>query len=245
MKLNKNRVIAICSVILVVCLLYRPLSRLMPWNSHPKDIGYNDFIKLVKKKDIKKAVYSQNDDKYLAKDKNGNEYNVINPQTDEFKEYLLKNDVEVEKASMSFLQFISKNSIILNIMFLGFVTYKASESLFPSTNMGKAKKDTGNIGLDDVIVPTKVKKDIELIIDYLKRPQIYENKHVKIPNGVLLYGPPGTGKTLLARAIAGEAGCSYYALSGSDFVEMYVGRGLLVLELFSRRLKKIVPRSFL
>lgn len=227
MKQNKNKILTLCGMILLICLLYGPLSRFMPWVKQPKELGYNDFIALIKKKDIKEAVYSKSDEKFLAKDKKGNEYKVINPQTDEFKEFLLKNDVEVKKSSMSIFEFFSKNSIILNMLILGYVTYKfmSSESFFPSTNMDKAKKKIENIGLDDIIVPINVKKDIKLIIDYLKRPDVYEKKHVKIPNGVLLYGPPGTGKTLMARAIAGEAGCNYYAISGSDLVEMYVGRG--------------------
>ena len=63
------------------------------------------------------------------------------------------------------------------------------------------------------------------IKDFLESPQKFRAMGAKIPKGVLLYGPPGTGKTLLARAVAGEAGVPFFSISGSDFVEMFVGRG--------------------
>mgnify|MGYP002234438132 CR=1 FL=1 len=67
------------------------------------------------------------------------------------------------------------------------------------------------------------KEELEEIVDFLKSPERYNKLGARIPKGVLLVGPPGTGKTLLARAVAGEAGVPFYIISGSDFVEMFVG----------------------
>lgn len=90
----------------------------------------------------------------------------------------------------------------------------------------------------DVAANEEAKASLEGLVDYLKDPQKYLRYGARMPRGVLLYGPPGTGKTLLARALAGEAGVSYFALSGSDFVQMYVGVGASrVRELFKNARK--------
>ena len=93
-------------------------------------------------------------------------------------------------------------------------------------------------GFGDVAANEEAKKSLEGLVDYLKDPQKYARYGARMPRGVLLYGPPGTGKTLLARALAGEAGVPFFALSGSDFVQMYVGVGASrVRELFKNARK--------
>jgi cell division protease FtsH len=77
----------------------------------------------------------------------------------------------------------------------------------------------------DVAGADEEKQELEEIVDFLKAPNKYKDIGAKVPKGVLLLGPPGTGKTLLARAVAGEAGCPFFPISGSDFVEMFVGVG--------------------
>ncbi len=76
------------------------------------------------------------------------------------------------------------------------------------------------------------KEDLEEVVDFLKAPQKYANVGARIPKGVLLVGPPGTGKTLLAKAVAGEAGVPFFSISGSDFVEMFVGVGASRVRIF-------------
>src|SRR5207247_6048002 len=85
---------------------------------------------------------------------------------------------------------------------------------------GQPKTSFGDVaGVDEAI------EELEEVRDYLKTPAKFQAMGAKIPRGVLLFGPPGTGKTLLARAVAGEAGVPFYSISGSDFVEMFVGVG--------------------
>ncbi len=96
--------------------------------------------------------------------------------------------------------------------------------------MGKSKAKLltqrhGRVTFDDVAGADQAKEDMQEVVDFLKNPQKYSALGAKIPKGTLLEGPPGTGKTLLARAVAGEAGVPFYQVSGSDFVEMYVGVG--------------------
>ena len=95
-------------------------------------------------------------------------------------------------------------------------------------NFGKARMRTGDkvkVYFRDVAGADEEKAELEEIVEFLRDPQKFTKLGAKIPHGVLLMGPPGTGKTLLAKAVAGEAGVPFYSISGSDFVEMYVGVG--------------------
>jgi len=85
--------------------------------------------------------------------------------------------------------------------------------------------DKKRVTFDDVAGADEVKQELEEVVEFLKQPKKFNELGAKIPKGVLLYGPPGTGKTLLARAVAGEAGVPFFSISGSDFVEMFVGVG--------------------
>ena len=101
----------------------------------------------------------------------------------------------------------------------------------PFANTGKSKalliegKDRINVTFDDVAGLDEAKEEIMEVVDFLKNPEKYKKLGAKIPKGVLLTGPPGTGKTLMAKAMAGEAGVPFFTISGSDFVEMFVGVG--------------------
>jgi cell division protease FtsH len=87
----------------------------------------------------------------------------------------------------------------------------------------------------DVAGNEEAKQDLEEVVEFLKYPKKFENVGAKIPKGVLLVGPPGTGKTLLARAVAGEANAPFFSISGSEFVEMFVGVGASrVRDLFNK-----------
>src|SRR5690625_5449880 len=88
-----------------------------------------------------------------------------------------------------------------------------------------AKHDPEKLGFDQVAGADEAKEELAEVVGFLKDPDRYVRLGARIPKGVLLVGPPGTGKTLLARAVAGEAGVPFFSLSGSDFVEMYVGVG--------------------
>jgi AFG3 family protein len=103
----------------------------------------------------------------------------------------------------------------------------------PFANTGKAQaqlfegKDKINVTFADVAGLDEAKEEVMEVVDFLKNPEKYKKLGAKIPKGVLLTGPPGTGKTLMAKAMAGEAGVPFFSISGSDFVEMFVGLELL------------------
>ena len=84
---------------------------------------------------------------------------------------------------------------------------------------------TNSVNFSNVAGLEEEKEELEEIVDFLKNPKKYTDVGARIPKGVILVGPPGTGKTLLAKAVAGEAGVPFFSISGSDFVEMFVGVG--------------------
>ena len=103
------------------------------------------------------------------------------------------------------------------------------------------KKETGSVTFDDIAGLEEVKVEVREIVDFLKNPERYTRLGAKIPKGVLLVGPPGTGKTLLARAVAGEAGVPFFSMSGSEFVEMFVGVGASRVRDLFRKAKQSAP----
>lgn len=115
----------------------------------------------------------------------------------------------------------------------------------PMANFGKARTESGDGGkkttFDDVAGADEEKQELQEIVDFLKNPEKFSEIGAKIPHGMLLVGPPGTGKTLLARAVAGEAGVQFLSISGSDFVEMYVGVGASRVRDLFEQAKKIAP----
>ena len=123
--------------------------------------------------------------------------------------------------------------IVLTVLFIGFWIFMMNQATGKGGKMnsfGRAKSrlataEKNKVKFTDVAGCDEEKQDLEEVVEFLRDPERYRKLGAKIPKGVLLVGPPGTGKTLLAKAVAGEAGVPFYSISGSDFVEMYVGVG--------------------
>ena len=132
------------------------------------------------------------------------------------------------------------------ILLLWFLLMGRMNSQNPMANFGKARTvlgvpDNRKVTFDDVAGAEEEKRELQEVVDFLRDPEKYTRIGARIPHGLLLVGPPGTGKTLLARAAAGEAGVQFLSISGSDFVEMYVGVGASrVRDLFDQA-KKVAP----
>ena len=127
-------------------------------------------------------------------------------------------------------------SVVMLVMFYVSMSQQGGGRI---NNISKARVQNENEGrkvtFNEVAGAEEEKEELQEIIDFLKNPAKYNKLGAKIPSGVLLIGPPGTGKTLLARAVAGEAGCPFFSISGSDFVELYVGVGAArVRDLFDK-----------
>ncbi len=163
----------------------------------------------------------------------GTAYQVTVPDQDQELEYLLKRKVdkyEIQAERTLLIQFFY--TILGPILFVGLfwlVIYRGGGGGGRIMSFGKsrAKKnvDLSKTSFKDVAGVDEAKEELQEVVEYLRDPKRFQKLGGKIPKGVLLIGPPGTGKTLLAKAIAGEAGVPFFSISGSDFVEMFVGVG--------------------
>jgi cell division protease FtsH len=136
--------------------------------------------------------------------------------------------------------------ILLLVFFLFFIMQQTQGGGNRVMSFGKSKaklqtEDKKKVTFDDVAGADEIKEELEEIVEFLKSPRKYHDLGAKIPKGVLLFGPPGTGKTLLARAVAGEAGVPFFSISGSDFVEMFVGVGASRVRDLFEKAKKNAP----
>ena len=173
------------------------------------------------------------------------EYNLSNPDN--------KIEYNYAKGTNGSLWVSMLPTLLMTAMFVGVMFYlyrKMGQTIQNENNhaltFGKAKIKLGkdlksNTTFKDVAGADEEKEELEEIVDFLKNPDEYNKLGARIPKGVLLVGPPGTGKTLLARAVAGEAGVPFFSISGSDFVEMYVGVGASRVRDLFERAKKNAP----
>ncbi|MCI8510724.1 MAG: ATP-dependent zinc metalloprotease FtsH [Lachnospiraceae bacterium] len=141
-------------------------------------------------------------------------------------DYRLEN-VPQENYLMSILLPIGLSAVVIGFMLM-YMNARLGGANAKTMNFGKSRarmSTTNSVNFEKVAGLSEEKEELEEIVDFLKNPKKYMNVGARIPKGVLLVGPPGTGKTLLAKAVAGEAGVPFFSISGSDFVELYVGVG--------------------
>lgn len=195
--------------------------------------SYTKFVKEVNH-DIVKKVTISDPETIDVETHSGDSFVVTPPNDPNLMKQLLDHNVDIKvtpqpKPNMFFNIFVSWFPTFLLIGLMVYISRKQMGSV-GSNSMGKSKhklmSETGpKVTFADVAGCNEAKADVQEIVDFLKAPTKFDKLGGKIPRGVLMVGPPGTGKTLLAKAVAGEAGVSFFSISGSDFVEMYVGVG--------------------
>jgi ATP-dependent zinc metalloprotease ftsH 1 len=161
-----------------------------------------------------------------------------------------KTEVKVQNESQTGLLFWNLAPIVLSVVLFGvlfmFMMRQAQGQNSQAMGFGKSKAklyglDKERVVFDDIAGNENAKQDLQEVVDFLKHPKKYQSLGAKIPKGILLVGSPGTGKTMLARAVAGEANVPFFSISGSEFVEMFVGVGASrVRDLFAKA-KKNAP----
>lgn len=192
----------------------------------PKEVKYEEFLKMTDKKNVKKIAWSEKKDAFTFYDKDEKPYSTENPKYEDFKKDMLEKGIEVKEIG-GLSNYETPIMIIVQLAMYG-VFFGL---LFKTSGIGaglsdrKEKDAKSDVKFSDVAGLEEVKEDLMTVVDFLKNPDEYKEAGAEIPKGVLLYGPPGTGKTLLAKAVAGEAGVKFKAVSGSDFDEKYVGVG--------------------
>ncbi|MCP4208395.1 MAG: ATP-dependent zinc metalloprotease FtsH [Shimia sp.] len=214
-----------------------------------RETSYSDFVASVEAGQVQNVVIDGETLRYQSQD--GSTSSTILPPDAEVTQLLTDKgiDVRAESQQTSGLQafLVSLLPFLLLIgVWIYFMNRMQGGGKGGAMGFGKSKakmltEKHGRVTFDDVAGIDEAKEELEEIVEFLRNPQKFSRLGGKIPKGALLVGPPGTGKTLLARAIAGEAGVPFFTISGSDFVEMFVGVGASRVRDMFEQAKKNAP----
>ena len=218
---------------LVIALVVFALLAMFNTESPPEEISYNEFLQRVERGEVEEVETHGGEVEAVLTD--GTVINTFRPDDHNLTDFLLENNVEHYPHDtrtppwwQSALTYMIPFLLIIGIFF--FFMQQSQGGGNRVMNFGKSKarlqeSDKKKVTFDDVAGADEERAELSEIVDFLKDPRKYIEIGARIPKGVLLVGPPGTGKTLLGRAVAGEAGVPFFSISGSDFVEMFVGVG--------------------
>jgi len=218
---------------LVIALVVFALLATFNNGTPPEEIRYDQFIQKIDQGEVDEVVIYGNDVEAVLVD--GSQVITVRPEDHNLTEILLENNIhyETNKARtpawwQSALTYMIPFLLIIGIFF--FFMNQTQGGGNKVMNFGKSRarlqeSDKKKVTFKDVAGADEERAELSEIVDFLKDPRKYIEIGARIPKGILLVGPPGTGKTLLARAVAGEAGVPFFSISGSDFVEMFVGVG--------------------
>ncbi|MCI6184942.1 MAG: ATP-dependent zinc metalloprotease FtsH [Clostridiales bacterium] len=254
-KSPKKPLVYYYTIVLILLLVFNFVA--MPWISEHqiKEVDYNTFINMVDKGEVSAVEIQEQNNRILFKgdEKSGKIYKTAMVPDDDLVSRLLKADVsttgeEIEQTSalVSILGWLLP--IIIFVALGQYMSRKMMDKMGGGNsmmfNMGKSNarvyvKSAEGIKFADVAGEDEAKENLSEIVDYLHDPGKYKEIGASMPKGILLVGPPGTGKTMLAKAVAGEADVPFFSMSGSEFVEMFVGMGASkVRDLFKQAKEK-------
>jgi len=234
----------------IASLFFSFMGSMRPSYEQNYTILYSDFIEDIRSGAVAEVTITG--DTVKGKLRSGERFMTYNPDDTHMIDDLIQYGVKIrvatpEKESMLMQIFISWAPMLLLIgVWVYFFRKQQGGGAGGQMGMGKSRaklleEDQVKVNFSDVAGVEEAKEDVVEIVDFLKNPSKYELVGGKIPHGVLLVGPPGTGKTLLARAIAGESGVPFFSISGSDFVEMFVGVGASRVRDMFEQAKKRAP----
>ena len=247
MKLGKNVVVWLIAFVALSTVMSFFENR--NFASNHENLAFSDFMNEVKSKRIASVTMSGAEIYSMTND--GKKYVTYAPYSPSTVDTLLENNVKVEAKPQDtsgdtlWSIIISWFPMILLVGVWIFFMRQASAGNNKAMSFGKSRarliENTKKVTFKDVAGADESKQELEEIVDFLKDPQKFQRLGGKIPKGVLLVGPPGTGKTLLAKAVAGEANVPFFSISGSDFVEMFVGVGASRVRDMFAQAKKNAP----
>ena len=243
-------------IVLVALMLFNMLA--MPWLAEHRiqDEDYNTFVSMVQEGKVGQAEIQEQNNRILFTDKEGRTiYKTAMVPDSDLTQRLLDagvsvTGVEIEQSSllMDILSWVLP--LVVFIAIGQFVSRKMVEKMGGDNsmmfNMGKSNakvyvKSSEGIKFADVAGEDEAKENLTEIVEYLHNPDKYRQIGAAMPKGILLVGPPGTGKTMLAKAVAGEANVPFFSMSGSEFVEMFVGMGASKVRDLFRQAKEKAP----
>ena len=250
---NKKPLIFYMAVAVIVIMLLNAFVFPMLLQRQVQEVGYSDFLKMVDSKQVSEVSMDENGEQliFIAKSKDGQDGIY---KTAVFPDNSLRQRLEDAGVSFS-AQIPTQNNPLISFLIswvipialfwaLGRILSKRMMGGMNALSFGKsgakivASESTG-VTFEDVAGEEEAKEALKEIVDFLEHPGKYASIGAKLPKGALLVGPPGTGKTLLAKAVAGEAKVPFFSISGSEFVEMFVGMGAAkVRDLFKQANEK-------
>ena len=256
-KSPKKPLVYYYTIVLILLLVFNFVA--MPWISEHqiKEVDYNTFINMVDKGEVSAVEIQEQNNRILFKgdEKSGKIYKTAMVPDDDLVSRLLKagvsttgEEIEQTSALVSILGWLLP--IIIFVALGQYMSRKMMDKMGGGNsmmfNMGKSNarvyvKSAEGIKFADVAGEDEAKENLSEIVDYLHDPGKYKEIGASMPKGILLVGPPGTGKTMLAKAVAGEADVPFFSMSGSEFVEMFVGMGASKVRDLFRQAKEKAP----
>ena len=250
-----NRFLRNVGVYLLIILVAISISDYFSTRSTQKhEVSYTNFLTQVDAGDVSRVTFVKNTIRGVLKD--GTEFVTITPDEPYadagLYDRLKAKDIEIDAANppepswwSQLLSSIFPFVILLALWFF-FMQRTQMGGGGKVMTLGKSRArmsgaDKIKVNFKDVAGADEAKQELEEVVEFLKKPKKFNELGARIPKGVLLFGPPGTGKTLLARAVAGEAGVPFFSISGSDFVEMFVGVGASRVRDLFEQAKKNAP----
>lgn len=237
---NENKRVLINTLLLIPFLMM--LFILLFGTGGTQKTTYSDFIKQVDEGKVASVVI--NGEMLIVTNTEGEQYEVAKFEDEELTKRLVAHDIEFESSpksnvdSFRILLNLTEIAFFIMLIVIMYKQYRMSMGSSPNDSDMVKKVTQPTVLFKDVAGIDEAKESLEDIVDFLHNPSKYTNLGARLPKGVLLVGPPGTGKTLLAKAIAGEAKVPFYPMSGSDFVEKFVGVGASrVRTLFKKAIK--------
>ena len=247
--MNNARNIAFWAVLLLLIVMLFQLFSGGQSTMSSRTLSYSEFIQMVESDKVQAVTLDGERVEIKARD--GTSFVSIKPEGEEITDRLIAKGIEVKATAQQESGFMSMLSLWLPFLVLigiwiFFMNRMQGGGRGGAMGFGKSKaklltEKNGRVTFDDVAGIDEAKEELEEIVEFLRNPQKFSRLGGKIPKGALLVGPPGTGKTLLARAIAGEAGVPFFTISGSDFVEMFVGVGASRVRDMFEQAKKNAP----
>ncbi|NMD06406.1 MAG: ATP-dependent metallopeptidase FtsH/Yme1/Tma family protein [Phyllobacteriaceae bacterium] len=250
MDVNQFRSFAVWIVIALLLFALFSLFQGQSMRTSSSEISYSEFLTKINNGEISSITASMNGD-VVAKTSDGRTLTTFAPVSEDFLKTIREKNVMAEFRPPQSDSFLS-NALIYwlpMLLILGvwvFFIRQMQSGSGKAMGFGKSRaklltEKSGRVTFADVAGVDEAKDDVVEIVDFLKDPHKFQRLGGKIPRGALLVGPPGTGKTLLARAIAGEANVPFFTISGSDFVEMFVGVGASRVRDMFEQAKKNAP----
>lgn len=214
-----------------------------------REVSYSDFVQSVQGGSVSSAILDGEKVRFMTTD--NTQFVTIRPNDANVTDLLIANKVAIraeqqeQSGIQSFLMTIFPFLLLIGV-WIFFMNRMQGGGRGGAMGFGKSRaklltEKQGRVTFDDVAGIDEAKEELEEIVEFLRNPQKFSRLGGQIPKGALLVGPPGTGKTLLARAIAGEAGVPFFTISGSDFVEMFVGVGASRVRDMFEQAKKNAP----